>query len=148
MSDAAKEVVRHRGQTKINYCYSEAHAASRFAFECSERKKSSQQGTIVLFFETDLQKTAKTTESDYTPLQKHCFNNLSSTEQQKIRQGYGTVITDIESGENICEFNMENHALPQYAIESFARLLLPMVQEYYSDPANRRKFEESRENKK
>ena len=112
------------------------------------KRKSTQQGIAVIFLETDFQRSSKTEESNYTPLQKHCFNNLSPKEQKKIREGYGTVIADLESESTICKFNMENHHLPQSAIESYARLLLPQIQEFFSNEENRREFKEYMENEK
>ena len=73
------------------------------------------------------------------------YSKLSKEEQEKICEGYGTVIVDLENGDHICEFNMEDYEPPQYAIESFARSLLPMIQEYYSNEENRKGFEEQTE---
>jgi hypothetical protein len=106
------------------------------------KRKKNPQGTMVMFLETDLQKSLGFDESSLSPLQKQCFAKLCLKEQDKIRAGYGTVIADLESKKTICEFNMENYQPPQSAIESFARLLLPKIQEYYSNEENRRKFEE------
>ena len=88
-------------------------------------------GTMVMFLETDLKKTKRPTIDTFTPLQSQCYSKLSKEEQEKICEGYGTVIVDLESGDHICEFNMEDYQPPQHAIESFARSLLPMIQEYY-----------------
>ena len=75
-------------------------------------------------------------------MQAQIFSQLSSAEQEKIRKGYGVVITDIENEKQICLFNMENYRPPDSAIESFARFLLPKIREYYSKEENIREFEE------
>ena len=106
------------------------------------KRKSTQQGTAVIFLETDLQRSRKTEESNYTPLQTHCFNKLSSVEQEKIRAGHGTLIVDLESESSICEFNTEEHHFPEGSFERYARVLLPQIQEYFSKEENRREFEE------
>ena len=100
------------------------------------------RGTMVMFLETDLEKTRKFDEKNLTQLQLNFLSKLSDKEQEKIRDGYGTVIVDLESGEHSCEFNMENYQPPQSAIDSFARSLLPSIQEYYSKEENRQKYDE------
>ena len=104
-------------------------------------------GTMVMFLETDLEKVKKPAEDSFTPLQSKCYSALSAEEQEKIREGYGAAIVYLESGERICEFNMENYQPPQHAIESFALSLLPMIQEYYSNEENRKAFEEQKAEK-
>jgi len=70
------------------------------------------------------------------------FSPLSSIEHDKIREGYGVVITDLKDNRQICSFNMENYRPPDSAIERFAHFLLLKIQEYYSKEENVRKFEE------
>lgn len=111
-------------------------------------RRKNPQGTAVMFFETDLDKSQPFDESRLSDTQKLCYSKLSSTEQEKIRAGYGTVIASLENKETLCEFNMENYRPPQHAIESFARMILPHIQEYYSHEENRRKFEEDQLKKK
>jgi len=106
------------------------------------KQKKNSQGTMVMFLETDLQKALPFDVNSLTQLQKQIFAQLSTTEQEKIGAGYGTVIASLESKETICEFNMENYQPPDSAIESLARMFLPMIQEYYSKEENQRKFEE------
>ena len=106
------------------------------------KRKNNPQGTMVMFLETDLQKAPSFDESSLTPLQLQIFSQLSTVEQEKIRAGYGTVISSLERQETICDFNMEHYQPPQSAIDSFARMLLPRIQEFYSNDENRRKFEE------
>jgi len=106
------------------------------------KKRSTEQGIAVLFFETDLQKTSVQKEESYTPQQKRIFHSLSETVQEKIRTGYGTVIADLGNDERICEFNTEDHHFPEGSVERLARSLFPHIQEFYSKEENRRAFEE------
>ena len=110
------------------------------------KKKSTEQGIAVIFFETDLEKSIKQDENNYTPLQKQIFQNLSAQAQEKIRAGYGVTVGRLGSDERICEFNMENYQLPQHAIESYARLLLPEFRAFMENEENRRKLEEYMKN--
>lgn len=112
------------------------------------KRKKNPQGTMVMFLETDLKKALPFDENRLTPVQKQYYSKLSATEQEKIRAGYGTVISSLEHQETLCEFNMETYQPPQHAIESFARAILPSIQEYYSHEENRRKFEEDQAKKK
>lgn len=112
------------------------------------KRKKNPQGTMVMFLETDLQKAPSFDENGLSPLQMQIFSQLSATEQEKIRAGYGTVISSLERKETICEFNMEHYQPPQSAIDSFARMLLPKIQEFYSNEENRRKFEEEQAKQK
>lgn len=105
-------------------------------------KKLTPDGTMVMFLETDLKKVPAFDEKKLTPLQMQVFSRLSSNEQEKIRAGYGTVVVDLKNDKQRCEFNMENYQPPQSAIDSFARVILPMIQEYYSRDENKRSFEE------
>lgn len=107
-------------------------------------KRKNSQGTMLILFNTDLEKASQMDESKLTPLQKQCFSRLSEKEQIEIRKGNGAAIVDLESGGTICDFNMENYQPPQSAIESLARSLLPSIQEYYSSEESRCKFEESK----
>lgn len=112
------------------------------------KQKKNPQGTMVMFLETDLQKSLPFDENSLTPLQKQYFAQLSVNEQEKIRAGYGTVIANLENKETLCEFNMETYQPPQHAIDSFARMILPHIQEYFSNEENQRKFEEEQQKKK
>lgn len=112
------------------------------------KRKKNPQGTMVMFLETDLQKSLLFDENSLTPLQQQYYAKLSANEQEKIRAGYGTVIASLENRETLCKFNMETYQPPQHAIESFARMILPSIQEYYSHEENRRKFEEDQAKKK
>ena len=105
-------------------------------------KKLTPEGMMVLFFATDLKKVPVFDEEKLTPLQIQVFSRLSSKEQEQIRDGYGTVVVDLKNDNLRCEFNMENYQPPQSAIDSFARAILPMIQEYYSKDENKRAFEE------
>jgi len=104
-------------------------------------KKLVPQGTANIYFETNLKESPIFDESKLTPVQAQVFSRLSSIAQDKIREGYGVVIADLKNNRQICSFNMEKYRLPDSAIESFARHLLPMIQEYYSKEENMREFE-------
>ena len=97
---------------------------------------------IVLFFETDLSKFKGFNKSKLSAIQKMCFDQLSEQEKEKVRMGYGTSIIDCESEETICQFNMETYRPPKHALESFARSLLPIIEEFYQDENHMREFEE------
>ena len=105
-------------------------------------KSRKPTGHIVIFLETDLSKFKGFDESKLSTVQKMCFDQLSEQEKEKIRMGYGTSIIDCESEETICKFNMETYRPPKHALESFARSLLPIVQEFYEDENHMKEFEE------
>jgi len=105
-------------------------------------KRKRPQGTAVIFLETDLERVQSFDENNLTPLQKQCFYRLSSVEQEKIREGYGTIVADLESKSTICDFNMESYHPPESALKSLAHALLPSIQEYFSVEENRRTYEE------
>lgn len=96
-------------------------------------KSRKPTGHIVLFLETDLSKFKGFNESKLSAIQKMCFDQLSDQEKEKVRMGYGTSIIDCESEETICRFNMETYRPPKHALESFARSLLPIIEEFYQD---------------
>lgn len=114
------------------------------------KRKDSSQGTMVMFLETDLEKSLPFDENSLTSLQKQYYSKLPPIMQEKIRAGCGTVIASLENEnrETLCEFNMETYCPPQSAIDSFARMLVPSIREYYSHEENRRKFEEDQAKKK
>ena len=51
------------------------------------KRKKNPQGTMVMFLETDLEKSLSFDENSFTPLQKQYYTKLSATEQEKIRAG-------------------------------------------------------------
>jgi len=104
-------------------------------------RKLAPQGIENIYFETNLKEPSVFDKSKLTPVQAQVFSQLSSIEQDKIKEGYEVVIADLKNNRQICSFNMENYRPPDSAIESFARCLLPMIQEYYSKEENMRKFE-------
>lgn len=105
-------------------------------------KKKPQVGTIVIILNTDLERSEPLNENELSPLQKICLAKLSKDEQDRIRAGNGAFVVDLESGERVCEFNMENYHPPKSAIESLAQSLLPTIEEFYSQEDNRRLFDE------
>ena len=56
--------------------------------------------------------------------------------------GYRTSIIDCESEKTICRFNMETYRPPKHALESFARSLIPVIEEFYRDENHMKEFEE------
>ena len=64
-------------------------------------------------------------------IQRQVFERLHKSSQDKIREGYGAIVRDLESGETIAEFNMESYRPPKRAIERFAKAILPHIKEYY-----------------
>ena len=96
---------------------------------------------MVIFMETDLEKSKPFDESKLSDIQKQVFQQLGATQQEKIRAGYRAIVCNFEDDFK-CEFNDEGYVLPKSAIEGLARSLLPLVREYYSKEENRRAFEE------
>lgn len=106
------------------------------------KRKKNLQGSVSISLETDTGKSKAITLENMSTVQKQVYLGMSKEEQEKIMAGYGTIVSDLESGETICEFNMENYQPPDWAIEAFARSLLPEIEKFYSNEENRRKFEE------
>ena len=111
-----------------------------------EQKKTSRQrgsgGIAHIFLETDLMNAAPTPIEKMDKVQCQVFEKMNPAEQQKILEGYPASIVNLESGDTVCKFNMENFHMPKHAIESFARRILPDIQEFYSHEENRKEFEE------
>lgn len=68
-----------------------------------------------------------------------------------IEHGYPLIIVETDQSGNTTrktEYNLENRAeLPDYVFESFARALLPSIQEYYAAPEGRAAYEEWKKHK-
>ncbi len=114
-------------------------------------KARKSQGTAVIFFETDLEKAKPFDKKMLSDIQKQVLSKLSEEEQEKIRKGYASSVVDLDSGETVCDFNLEGYRPPQSSIDRFARAILPSIQEFYSKEENRKAFEEwkaERESKK
>lgn len=93
--------------------------------------KKNQTGTICMFLETDLEHSAPFDESAMSEIQRQVFDRLHKSSQDKIREGYGAIVRNVESGETIAEFNMDSYRPPKSAIERFAKAILPQIKEYY-----------------
>ncbi len=106
------------------------------------KRKKNPQGSVSISLETDVGKSKAITLETMSAVQKQVYLGMSKEEQEKIMAGYGTVVADLETGETICKFNMENYQPPDWAIEEFARSLLPEIEKFYSNEENRRKYEE------
>ena len=109
-------------------------------------KAKRPSGHMVMFLETDLDYAKKFDKSELSPIQKMVYEQLKENEQEKLREGYGTVVIDLESEERICEFNKDTYRPPQRALENLARALLPSIIEYYKDEKNQKEFEEWKKN--
>ena len=86
--------------------------------------------------ETDFSEVKSFDEESLTDIQKQCYSQLSEIEKKKIHEGYGTIISDLQTGKKICEFNMENYKPSKEALDRFARAILPDVKEYFSKEEN------------
>ena len=68
-----------------------------------------------------------------------------------IEHGYPLIVVETDQSGNVArkrEYNLENRAeLPDYVFESFARALLPSIQEYYAAPEGRAAYEEWKKHK-
>ena len=110
------------------------------------RKKTSRQrnsgGTAHIFLKTDLMNAVLTPIEKMDKVQLQVFEKMNSAEQQKILEGYPASIVNLESGDTVCKFNIENFHMPKHAIESFARRILPDIQESFSNEEIRNEFEE------
>ena len=92
--------------------------------------------------QTNLKKATSTSIEKMNELQRRLFDQMSAVEQQKILGGYAASVVDLDNGNVVCQFNMEHYFPPKHAIESFARQILPDIEEFYSHEENRREFEE------
>lgn len=116
-------------------------------------KQRSSGGTADIFLKTDLMNAVPTPIEKMDKVQRQVFEKMNPAEQQKILEGYPASIVNLESGDTICKFNIENFHMPKHAIESFARRILPDIQESFSNEEIRKEFEEwkkqqEKENKK
>lgn len=111
--------------------------------------KRKQQGTAVIYFNTVEEKCRPISIESLQPEQRQCFQQLDKKVQQDILDGKPLSVLDMETGSTICEFNRENLYLSDWTSESFARGILPSIQEFYSHEENQRAFEQwEAENKK
>lgn len=105
-------------------------------------KQRSSGGTADIFLKTDLMNAVPTPIEKMDKVQRQVFEKMNPAEQQKILEGYPASIVNLESGDTVCKFNMENFHMPKHAIKSFARRILPDIQESYSNEEIRKEFEE------
>ena len=114
-------------------------------------KARTPQGTIVIFFETDLENVKPFDEKALSDIQKQILSRLSQEQQERIHEGYAASVVNLDNGKTVCQFNFEGYRPPQSAIDQFARAIFPRIQEFYSKEENREAFEkwkEERENEK
>lgn len=105
-------------------------------------KQRSSGGTAHIFLKTDLMNAVPTLIEKMDKVQRQVFEKMNPAEQQKILEGYPASIVNLENGDTVCKFNIENFHMPKHVIESFARQILPDIQEFYSHEENRKEFEE------
>ncbi len=98
-------------------------------------------GHMVIFFETDLEKSKPFDESSLTDVQKLVFSQLRPSEQEKVRMGYRTFVQNCDDSLS-CSFNEEGYVPPESAIKNLARTLLPKIREFYAKEENQRAYEE------
>lgn len=111
--------------------------------------KRKQQGTAVIYFNTVEKKCRPVSFESLLPEQQQCFQQLDKKVQQDILDGKPLSVLDMETGNTVCEFNCDNFCPPDWAIEAFARSILPDIQEFYSHEENQKAFEQWKaENKK
>ena len=110
------------------------------------QKKTSKQrssgGTAHIFLKTDLVNAVPTPIEKMDKMQRQVFEKMNPAEQQKILEGYPASIVNLESGDTVCKFNIENFHMPKHAIESFARRIFPDIQESFLNEEIRKELEE------
>ena len=92
-----------------------------------KRKKKPQSGTAVVFLNTDMEQAKPLSPDEMTDLQRQAFAIMAKEQQQQILSGCGAYVMDLESGNLVCKFNMENYRPPKWAIDSLARSLVPIM---------------------
>lgn len=115
------------------------------------QKKTSKQrssgGIAHIFLKTDLVNAVPTPIEKMDKVQRQVFEKMNPAEQQKILEGHPASIVNLENGDTVCKFNMENFHMPKHAIESFARQILSDIQESFSNKEIRNEFEEWKKQK-
>jgi len=105
-------------------------------------KPKNHRGIASISFVTDMQVSTPLDKESLTNVQKQCLSRLLEKGQDSILAGQAAVVVDLESETEICSFMLSSYKPPQHAIESFARAILPSIQEFYSHEKNQRVFEE------
>ncbi len=111
-------------------------------------KRKTPQGTAVIYFNTKEEKCKPISIDELQPKQKQCFLLLDKKVQQDILAGKPINVLDLETESTICEFNRENFCPPDWAIEAFARSILPSIQEFYSHEENQKAFNQKQAEEK
>ena len=109
-------------------------------------KSKNPTGYMIMFLETDLKYAKKFDVPSLSSVQKAVYEKMSEADKEKVRQGYGVSVVDLQTGDTICEFNRDTYRPPKRAIEEVARALLPEIVEFYKDENNRKEFEEWKKN--
>lgn len=97
------------------------------------RKKNTGSAAIQFHFP---KKTKPVTIDEFTPQQLDCFSRLNKKCKAEILRGAPVSVLDLESGQEVCSFNPNNIEIPDWAIESLARSLLPEIQSFYENEEN------------
>ena len=104
-------------------------------------KARSPSGQALIIFETDLSYAKSFCEEELSHVQKEYYEKFSESQKEQIRQGYGAVYRDLETGTDLCSFNMDTYKPPKKNLDRLAKSLLDACKEYYSNPENVKKFE-------
>ena len=94
-------------------------------------KREKPEGAAFILLETDMEHAKPLDEATLSELQRAWLARLSDEVRLQILEGQAGSVIDLSDGSAICEYNMETYMPPQDAIDSFARSLLPQIQEYY-----------------
>lgn len=71
---------------------------------------------------------------------------LPQARQDQIRKGIPVAIINLETGKTLAVFNKENIAPSSSQMDLLGMVLLDAARKFYQDPANEKKFQESRFN--
>ena len=72
-------------------------------------------------------------ETKLSDIQREYFESMSERQKVLILKGAPVAFILLETGEEICSFNMNNYKPPEDAYEMLARVLLPDILEYFKN---------------
>ncbi len=93
-------------------------------------------GTAVIYFNTSEEKCKPISYGALTPIQQQCFQALKLDIQLDILKGAPVSVLDMESGNTICDFNLENIYVSEWQIEALARSFYPEMLEFFENKDN------------
>lgn len=111
-------------------------------------KEKKQKGTIVMELNHSGIPDDELKPEEFDEHQLAVLAALSPDEQEKIRKGCPVTVVDLETQTSVADFNMKNVRPDKWQMESLARALLPMIQEFYKDPENVKKAAAWKEERK